>query len=29
MTDLYPIGVVPYVCRKAGFTTTTKYTSSV
>jgi hypothetical protein len=29
LTDLYPIGVVPYVCRKAGFTTTTKYTSSV
>jgi hypothetical protein len=29
MTDLYPLGVVPYVCRKAGYSSTTKYTASV
>ena len=29
MTDLYPIGVVPYVCRKFAYTSVTKYTATV
>ena len=29
MTDLYPIGVVPYICRKGGYTSTPKYAASV
>ena len=29
MTDLYPVGVVPHICRQAGYTSVSKYTASV